>query len=394
MKMIPINSYILKIASRCNLNCSYCYEYNMGDDSWLDMPAFMEPEIVKLVATRIHDHCTTHELTEIYINLHGGEPLLLGKQRTRNLLETFVKNLEGIKIYWGIQTNGVLLDPEWIDLLHTYGFFLGLSIDGPAATNDRFRVDHAGKGTHLRVMTGAGHLASEKGELIFAGCLSVIDPESDPLEVFRHLLTLNAKAIDFLLPHGNWDDVPNSKRPDPMSVTPFADWLIPIFDEWYDQYSERLEIRMFEEIIEHLAGGPGRLETVGLQPVSLIVVASNGDIEGVDTLKSIPGQQLLGLNLKQHSFDDAVKHPKYQLRQNGLEALSGTCQSCSLVKTCGGGYLPHRWSKDNQFQNPSIFCSDLTTLILHIRRRVTSTIDATSVTLSKGGSQESINPTE
>ncbi len=32
--MEPINEFIIKISSRCNLNCSYCYEYNLGDDSW------------------------------------------------------------------------------------------------------------------------------------------------------------------------------------------------------------------------------------------------------------------------------------------------------------------------------------------------------------------------
>jgi uncharacterized protein len=379
---VPINSYIIKVASRCNLNCSYCYEYNMGDDSWRSMPALMSSKVVALVAARVREHCENHGLNEVYINLHGGEPLLYGNQRTRHLVEVFTRDLAGVKIHWGVQTNGILLDEEWIDLLDSYDFHLGLSLDGPAEVNDRLRVDHLGRGSHERVMEGVRHLHSRRGEHIFAGCLTVIDPESEPIVVFRHLMELRAKAIDFLLPHGNWDDIPPAKGSDPMKVTPYADWLIPIFDEWFNHNSGQVEIRLFEEIIEHLAGGPGRLETIGLQPVSLISVAVDGSIEAVDTLKSIPGQQVLGLNLATHTFDDAIRHPKYLLRQEGSDSLSPTCQSCTLVKTCGGGYLPHRWSEANQFRNPSVFCADLAKLIWHIRASVNQALSAPAGSLN------------
>ena len=37
-----IDSYVVKVASRCNLDCTYCYEYNLGDDTWKHQPRFME----------------------------------------------------------------------------------------------------------------------------------------------------------------------------------------------------------------------------------------------------------------------------------------------------------------------------------------------------------------
>ena len=45
IKIVPISGYVIKVASRCNLNCSYCYEYNMGDSSWKKMPKYMEEEL-------------------------------------------------------------------------------------------------------------------------------------------------------------------------------------------------------------------------------------------------------------------------------------------------------------------------------------------------------------
>jgi len=370
MKGIPISSYVVQLASRCNLNCSYCYVYNMGDQSWRTMPHFMSTEIVSLTASRIYEHCKIHDLDEIFVSFHGGEPLLYGTSRMRNLLVRFSQALKGIKTHWGLQTNGLLLDEEWIRLFAEYDLKVGISLDGPAKVNDRSRVDHQGAGTHSRVIGNLRHLQSAEGQRVFTGCLTVIDPDSDPLEVFRHLVALNSKVIDFLLPHANWENLPPSKCHDPYVMTPFADWLIPIFDEWFEHFSGKVEIRIFEEIMEHLAGGTGSLESLGIQPVSLIFVAPNGDIEAVDTLKSIPGQQVLGMNLVTHSFDDVQAHPKYVMRQMGANSLADSCRLCPILETCGGGYFPHRWSKANGFRNPSVYCSDLMKLILHIRARV------------------------
>jgi len=342
----------------------------MGDESWRTMPHFMSAEIISLVTSRIYEHCKTHDLREINVSFHGGEPLLCGKTRIRDLLERFSERLKEIKIQWGLQTNGLLLDAEWVRLFSAHDVKIGISVDGPARINDRRRVDHQGMGSHAKVMENVRHLHSPDGQRIFAGCLAVIDPGSDPIEVFRFLLTLKAEVIDFLLPHGNWDNIPPSKCRDPFGLTPFADWLIPIFDEWFQYFSEKVGIRVFEEIIEHLAGGPGSLESLGIHPVNLVMIAPNGDIEAVDTLKSIPGQHVLGMNLARQSFDDVLVHPKYVMRQMGVNSLADACRRCALVDTCGGGYLPHRWSNANGFRNPSVFCSDLTKLIVHIQKRV------------------------
>ena len=31
---IPFRQFILKVHSRCNLSCSYCYVYEMADQAW------------------------------------------------------------------------------------------------------------------------------------------------------------------------------------------------------------------------------------------------------------------------------------------------------------------------------------------------------------------------
>ena len=39
-----IGTVVLKLASPCNLNCSYCYVYNHEDQSWRNRPTFIAPE--------------------------------------------------------------------------------------------------------------------------------------------------------------------------------------------------------------------------------------------------------------------------------------------------------------------------------------------------------------
>lgn len=68
----------------------------------------------------------------------------------------------------------------------------------------------------------------------------------------------------------------------------------------------------------------------------------------------------------------------------GAAALSPECQSCDLVRYCGGGLYAHRYkqlgdgksSEDgNEFNNRSVYCPDLMKLIGHIAGQIGTDID-------------------
>ena len=40
------------------------------------------------------------------------------------------------------------------------------------------------------------------------------------------------------------------------------------------------------------------------------------------------------------------------------------------VNVCGGGYYPHRYSVEQSYMNPSVYCKDLYKLINHINNRI------------------------
>jgi uncharacterized protein len=367
---VPLSTFIVKVASRCNLACTYCYEYSMGDESWRGMPKRMAPATVRRLAERIQEHAERFQLKSVVIVLHGGEPLLFGKAAMRAFVQTMRQVLSGFEWRIGIQSNGTLIDEKWIDLFVELDFKVSLSVDGPEWIHDRHRIDHRGRGTFARVREALRLLTSSKGAKVFSGCLVVVDPSTPLLEVYEGLLELGVKSVDLLPQLGTWDVLPAAKRPNAWAGTPLADWLIPIFDRWLTRDSGHIRLRLFESIIEQLAGAPSKLESLGAGLVRLIIVAASGELESADALKVIPGQQAIGMNIFDHSFEQVMRHPMVAFRQSGLNQLSSECRACPSKEICGGGYLPDRWSSDRGFDNPSIYCADLFKVIHHVQERV------------------------
>ena len=76
-----LNSVVLKIAARCNLNCSYCYMYNHEDQTWRERPKFMSEEVYTATLRAMRKYCKPRPGHSMYIVFHGGEPMLIGKAR-------------------------------------------------------------------------------------------------------------------------------------------------------------------------------------------------------------------------------------------------------------------------------------------------------------------------
>lgn len=66
-----IDTVLLKTASRCNLNCTYCYVYNMGDDAWQSQPKRMSLEVLEATIDQLGrlSHAQSHPLSVV---MHGG----------------------------------------------------------------------------------------------------------------------------------------------------------------------------------------------------------------------------------------------------------------------------------------------------------------------------------
>jgi uncharacterized protein len=366
----PFRDVVLKVHQRCNLACDYCYVYTMADQSWRDRPLVMERKTWQAAAERMAEHAATHSLPTMRLVLHGGEPLLAGRARLGELIADFRTAFAGgCRLDIQVQTNGVLLDAEMLDLFLEHQVRVGVSLDGTAADNDRHRLRPDGKGSYAAVDQALRLLTSPAYRDVFAGLLCTVDPTTDPIASYEALLGFRPPTMDLLIPHANWSSPP--ERPAAGSPTPHADWLITVFDRWYGAPRQETGIRLFEDVIALVLGGAGRSEQVGLSPVAVVVVETDGVIEQVDSLKSsYPGACATGLTIFADRLDAALEHPGIVARQIGAEALSDTCRACPLHRVCGGGHYAHRYRSGDGFRNPSVYCADMLKLIHHVSQRV------------------------
>jgi len=370
----PFREFVLKIHSRCDLACDYCYMYEMADQGWRHQPARMSREVVGAAAARIAEHAAAHRLDAVHVILHGGEPLLAGRETIRYAVRAIRGSVQpGTEARFSVQTNAVRLDAAWLRLFDELGIRVGVSLDGDAASHDRHRRRPGGRGSHAEVSAALGRLASAQFQHLFSGLLCTIDLRNDPLATFQALLSYQPAAVDFLLPHGNWSAPPPGRPAD--TSAPYASWLIPIFDQWYQAPRLPTRVRLFEEIMHLLLGGASHTEAVGLSPVAMLVIETDGSIEGGDALKSAyPGAPATGLHVIRDSFDRALLLPSVAARQIGARALCATCRVCPVHRVCGGGHYAHRYAAGTGFANPSVYCEDLLALINHIRQVMESDI--------------------
>jgi uncharacterized protein len=391
--MVPVNTYIFKNTAFCNLNCSYCYIFNLGDNSYRGRPKVMPLETVELSARRMLEQARQQGVGRLNIAFHGGEPLLAGREWVRQAVDCFRRvGGDELEFTFGLQTNGVLMDEEWIELLDELRIGVSVSLDGPRHINDRARVNFAGRGSYDAVVRGLRlMLDSQAGRRIFGGVLCVIDPDTNGLEIYHHFRELGVEWMDFLLPlDHNWDNPPKGHL-DP-GATPYADYLIPIFDDWWAEDNENIQIRYFKTILGYLFGSKRGVDSLGGNPISFAIIDTDGALEPLDSLRACgDGFTNLGLNIRTDPILSLYEQTIFQIGLAGQEGLSDVCKVCPLHDTCGAGYLPHRYSLSKAFKNQSVYCRDLWKLINHMLDAAVQRINP-AVPLADGNQPLSVQP--
>lgn len=377
------DTFLIKIASRCNIDCDYCYMYHQVDQSWQRRPRFMADDTVRALAEEVAAYALLMGLPRVTFLLHGGEPLLAGKARIVAFVEvirsTFERIAQDTELVFSMQTNGILITAEWLELFERTGLTFGISLDGDQAANDRHRLDHRGCSSFSRVEEALRLIeAHPSGKQTFRGILAVMDVRNDPLATFRFLAGFHPPRLDFLFPEGTHDNPPPHISGESSH---YANWLIPIFDEWFKTQS-KIRLRLFENLMDVLLGGRSQTEGTGEGHLNLLTIETDGEIEDVDLMKAAyeGGGRFISTGQAPtiHSTKlQALAQTSGALERHRLHTFAGlskTCRQCPARIGCGGGFLSHRWSSARGFDNPSVYCRDLFELIRHIHGRLAETL--------------------
>lgn len=146
-----INILYLLLTDACNLRCGYCYILSNMDKNYQYSMMKIETAIS---AINMFARCIKKSIAKGYrdqqIIIYGGEPTL-NKQALLCILryiETAKKeNILPANISVTINTNGVLLDQEILELSKRTGAIIAISIDGPKLIHDQMRKTQTGSGS-------------------------------------------------------------------------------------------------------------------------------------------------------------------------------------------------------------------------------------------------------
>ena len=365
-----VDTVLVKTASRCNLDCSYCYVYQGPDQSWRLQPKRMSRTVSLALQERLVEQAERQEAS-FAIVLHGGEPLLLGFEELAELLRGLRTRLVPERYPISLQTNGVLLSGKLLDLLAETHTSVSVSIDGPPEANDLARLDHRGNSSFAATINGIRLLtAHPESDFLFAGTLSVIQPAIDPAVVYEFLRKLGTPSMDFLLQDGNHDCLPAGKQN--FESTEYGDWLTGLLD-LYLADSSPVPIRVLDDTIKLCLGGTNQKEGCGTSRYGILIVETDGEIRKNDTLRaSFEGADRFSArwNVIDTSLATVLSSQEYLSYTNMQLPVSRECMDCNLLGVCGGGMPLYRWSADRGYDNPSVYCRDHALFIHHALSRL------------------------
>lgn len=350
---------VYKIAERCNINCSYCYYFNMGEDSALARPAYATLPVTERLAQWISVGCEQLLIPLVNIAFHGGEPTMIGVKAFDEACRVLRSVIEPVaRVSLSVQTNGTLLNDEWLEVFLKRNVSVGISIDGPQADNDRFRLDRRGRSTFRETERAIVKLveASASGSPL-PSTISVIHPENDYRSVYRYLRNLGVQQMRFLLPDRNLDDTVFVSS---GSATKYGDCLLDIFHAWLSEDNTNVQIKFFEQLLAHFRPDVD-LANLSRRPrkANQVVIAHSDGTVGVDDT-FIPAlawyEKTPTCSTHADTLTQFLAEPVFQEIEEISNSLPVDCARCRWQKVCKSGDMENRFSSLNGFDNPSVYC--------------------------------------
>jgi len=371
------------VGSVCNLNCTYCFYlekqalYGNGQD-------FRMPDEVLKAFVRAYIEAQPTPVVEFV--WQGGEPTLLGLDFFRRVVDLQRPYSRLKTISNSLQTNGTLLTDEWCRFLKRHNFMVGLSLDGPRETHDRYRCDRQRKGSFDDVMRGLKLL--RKHGVDYNVMASVArETARQPLDVYQFFKEQGVEFIQFVpiierLPAtaelqsglslagpAVLDRDEANKDITPWTVLPeeYGDFLIAVYEEWVRNDVGTTFVMNFEWALNAWIGNPSPVCIHARQCGRSLVIEHNGDIFACDHY--VYPEYRLGNILTDDLFAMVTSSLLTGFGVDKENALPRWCQECDVLLACQGGCSKHRFCQ-SPYQEPGLhyLCAGYRKFFLHIRK--------------------------
>ncbi|MGV9211083.1 radical SAM protein [Micromonospora sp. RB23] len=349
-------SVILKLRGEtCDIDCLYCYEKRKEVPGGARIDAGQVVRLTELFSGR-----------PLAVELHGGEPLTAGRDHVAEVLRELASQPKVVRV--SMQTNGVLLDEQWLDLIDALypRLQIGISLDGDEAGN-AWRVGYDGQAVYPRV-AAALRLLAERGRRV--GLIAAVTPTvlGRAEAVLDHLAGFEAvNAVSFVPCFDASVQGPTAARGQRLpasrllqraalrgpqgpgwATTPgqYAEFVLAATVRWIGAgHFTRLKLEPAVSTIRRLRGlDTGFCHFSNLKCDHVFTLYPDGRLGSCDEL---PWPQAQLAFLDQTLGQNAVVAAQRRLPLlNQGKTLMGRCTTCAYRSTCGGGCVATRWRQD------------------------------------------------
>ncbi len=361
--------FIVKpVGWRCNIRCQYCFYHECPLAQAGDQTLMTDDTLTHVIREGLAMNPRVAEFDWL-----GGEPLLAGLefyQRVVELQSQFCAPHQ--RITNRVQTNGTLLDDRWVTFFAKHRFTVGLSMDGPAAINDRFRYDADGRGTTDQVLVALRLLRQHN---VYHGVICVVNSLNvhHPDEVLEFFVRQGINRLAFNHAKGLFPD----GRPLPTTVDPddYARFMCRLFDRWLEKDDPNLVIRQFKSILHSLMGGRYRMCVLSNQCHTLFGIESDGTVYPCE---DHPGEGWQSFGNVRDGAARLLAHPNRLTFKQKVDDAKRACQSCRWWNICQGGCPRDYYFGVASMGRHNRMCKAYRTLFEHIVSRIKPYLETTA----------------
>lgn len=317
-------------SSLCNLSCEYCFYRDVSEHREHLGFGIMEKKTAELLIEKALAYANGESVAFAF---QGGEPTLAGLDYFRFFVDTVNRlNAKKSKVFYGMQTNGTVLDGEWADFLRENGFLVGLSLDGDFDGN-KFRKKPSGQNSFYKIISAAELLKKRNVDFNILTVLTGYCAENGE-RIYKYFRSKGFRYLQFIPCLRPFDSDEKSELY--MTAEQYGDLLIKVFNLYVKDYvrHDYMSIRQFDNWVRLYLGHPTEQCGIKGHCSHQFVAEANGNIYPCDFYCT--DAYFLG-NIEQCDFEEMEKSETAKNFIRESLKVPDRCKQCNIYPMCRAG---------------------------------------------------------